>query len=455
MRTMKLVCGITVLALMAPAAAEAQCAGGAARVPALGISLVQCDCTISSSNPSAWRFRTPPQVFDIVEGSAAASVLREGDVIMQVNGRAITTAEGAAAFARIREGGSATLLIQRDGRTQTVALRRSEVCPRQAALIAIAPSVDLARLRPTPAGRATTVAPAAVAGASGGGRSVPLIASTVSPSATAAYGVALAPTVALSTGWIGIAFSCTDCTVDHQNQRWIFRSAPEVYSVEGGSPAYAAGLRRGDVLTHVDGVSITTEDGGRRWAQVKPAQSVRVNYQRGGQVRVATIVAGSQRLLPSRAQGARTAYRAGADSATLSRALLEYERMLQQQGEREAQVLRRMLETEAVRDTAARRHYEQVLREYNEQQVFSERERARRSEELLRRYYEQQTVLDVRPSVTVPLMATAAEQRLRFSGTLGGTEVEVRGLNSVVVTENGDELIITTSDATIRLKKSR
>jgi hypothetical protein len=49
--------------------------------------------------------------------------------------------------------------------------------------------------------------------------------------------------------------------------------------------------------------------------------------------------------------------------------------------------------------------------------------------------------------------STPNEQRMRYSGVFGNNDVEVRGLSSVVVTENGNELIITTADATIRLKK--
>jgi hypothetical protein len=43
-------------------------------------------------------------------------------------------------------------------------------------------------------------------------------------------------------------------------------------------------------------------------------------------------------------------------------------------------------------------------------------------------------------------------KRLRYAGTVGGSEVEVRGLGNVVVDDGGEEIVITTRDATIRIK---
>lgn len=48
----------------------------------------------------------------------------------------------------------------------------------------------------------------------------------------------------------------------------------------------------------------------------------------------------------------------------------------------------------------------------------------------------------------------ARDQRLRYAGSVGGSDVEVRGLHNVVVNDDGDEIIIITSDARIVIKPS-
>ena len=45
-----------------------------------------------------------------------------------------------------------------------------------------------------------------------------------------------------------------------------------------------------------------------------------------------------------------------------------------------------------------------------------------------------------------------ARDRLRSAGGVGGAEVEVRGADNVVVDDDGDEIVITTRDATIRIR---
>jgi predicted metalloprotease with PDZ domain len=55
-----------------------------------------------------------------------------------------------------------------------------------------------------------------------------------------------------------------------------------VVSVEPGTPAAGAGMRRGDRLTHVDGVSLTTAEGWRRFGAIQPGQRVAWTYTRDG-----------------------------------------------------------------------------------------------------------------------------------------------------------------------------
>ena len=51
--------------------------------------------------------------------------------------------------------------------------------------------------------------------------------------------------------------------------------------VSPNSPAGRAGLRAGDRLTHIDGISLLSKEGGRRFGQVVPGQKVKLTVKRG------------------------------------------------------------------------------------------------------------------------------------------------------------------------------
>ena len=105
--------------------------------------------------------------------------------------------------------------------------------------------------------------------------------------------------------WLGISLECSNCrliqtsgrvTADRMSarvaggDRWEFSSPPRILAVEEGSPAARAGLLPGDVLTHIDGVRLATDDGSHRLADVAPGQTVQWTYERAGQRRNATMI---------------------------------------------------------------------------------------------------------------------------------------------------------------------
>jgi membrane-associated protease RseP (regulator of RpoE activity) len=116
------------------------------------------------------------------------------------------------------------------------------------------------------------------------------------PATGVSVGAVPRPTLALlPSGWFGFGIQCTECrwSVDDEDgtSEWEFSSPPEVSSIQAGSPAAAAGLRRGDVLLEIDGESLVSEEGGRRFGSVKPGQNVRWTYSRGGETRTTTATA--------------------------------------------------------------------------------------------------------------------------------------------------------------------
>jgi len=94
-------------------------------------------------------------------------------------------------------------------------------------------------------------------------------------------------------GWFGFELRFDGSIVrKHGVPRWHFHSQPRVSSVQPGSPADQAGIRRGDVLTRIDGVRLDSGGGGERFSEVEPGQTVRWTIRRGRVERTVEVTAG-------------------------------------------------------------------------------------------------------------------------------------------------------------------
>jgi len=222
-------------------------------------------------------------------------------------------------------------------------------------------------------------------------------------------------------GWFGMALSCDNCSISQDDSGasvWNFEKAPKIYSVDPDSPADKGGIVPGDKLTHIDGLSITSREGGRRFGGSEPGDKVAWTIDHDGKKRVVTLVAEEH---PDRDDA--QAMIDGRLKETMAKLQAERDRMLAQRN---------------------RMHYEQEKQSLDA---------AARQLETAQRALERMSQSDYQAQIDAANHREAA-RHVRYRGTVGDSKVEVRGSGSVVVTEGRDgELVIDTPDATIRIEK--
>jgi len=474
MRTRHLVAGSLLLGLLGTQAGVAQevaagdCRPSWSTFPMLGISEVSCDCSVEARGArTLWTFRGEPVIEAVAGGGPAAGKLRAGDVLVAINGSLITTGAARELMSALRPGQPVTLTIRRGDRTLDVRVTPEEAC-EPLSRAAVAPRVAG---RPSPAAEIATPVP-------------PRGAAPVRPAPAAAEPPSGPPPV-LSTAWFGFGISCTECGRSLQNQReierlaqqvselesgsaadprlsglrarldslrksvgWHFSQYPRVYSVDPQSPADRAGLERGDLLVAVDGFSLLTEEGGRRFETARPGQTVTWTVQRNNQTRSIQMTAG-RRPQPPAAVLARSADRLAESERIRAAELAQLDRLRTELVERarapaDAEVMEVIERQRALVESRAAVAAD--LAELESARALTERALAA-------------TTAPPRPGAPPRSLSPelALAQHLRFAGSVGGAEVEVRGLSSVEVThdEETGELLIRTADATIRIKTVR
>ncbi len=394
----------------------------------LGIEGLECNCSFSvtRSGEMEWHFRSEPVIRGVREGGVADGKLRAGDVITGIDDVLITTSEGGRRFANVRPGQRVTLMVRRNERIARVHVVAGSRCEALPALVPGEPFVPAEPAEPLELEVAEPVpAPEPVEG----------VAVDVEP----LPGPELVPGVPLRhawpAGWFGFGISCS-CSVRAGAAGappvWRFHEPPEVYSVESGSPAESAGLRRGDVVLEIDGVPLTSDEGGARFGTVRAGQTVTFKYRRGGRTDEVTMTA-LERLvtgevpLPDEEAAAELVSQMREVQAR-QQALMQALRGAELQGALRERELAEELAAMAETQEDARRYLEAMLQE---RQRARERERAR----------------EPRPDRPSP-------EQLRWVGEVGDVNVEVRGSSSVVTTiiEEGREILIVTRDAQIRIR---
>jgi len=350
------------------------CPDGRAPRGAIGIASLECtNCRLTTTGGiREWNFSSEPIVRTVKPDSPGDGKIREGDAIVAVDGHLITTGEGGRRLGNMVPGEVVSVVVRSGNRERTILMIPDSECPRSSGYAA-APA--LAAVPAVPG----APAPEAAVGV-GVSAGVPRAAVAPRPDVAPATGVAVAvgpvprPTYTLlPSGWFGFGIQCTNCrwSVEEETgqSEWEFSAPPEISSIQGGSPAAAAGLRRGDVLLEIDGEPLVSREGGRRFGSVEPGETVRWTYRRGGETRSTNATADRRPDMPP---------------------------------------------VPPIPDAAPTAYSGQLARAY----------------------------------------AVGAASKLRYSGLVGETSVEVRGTGSVVVNiiEPGREIEIVTSDSRTRIR---
>jgi len=397
----------------------------------------------------SWYFRAEPKITDVKRDGPSRGRLRSGDVIVALDGMLITTPRAGERMANLIPGRATEVTVRRNGRQVPYAVTPDPRCRKSNP----SPTPPLAPVAATPA-----IGP------------LPPIPALVPKAPTPPL-----PPTSLTRSWFGFGLSCDECTLarirgedleeartryvravrrhasaseraalrarvealEEGGYRWTFHTPPRLYSVDPDGPADRAGLRRGDVLTHIDGVSLTSEAGGTRLAQVRPGQRVSLVYRRGDAVRTTSIRAAEP-----------------PDATSHALALSELARLQQSVGRIQSLSNEANVRTEAA---ALRAHLEALQAQSELQRGETERLRQDLLRSLVAPSREPVGVLRARPAPDVVEPVEGRVYPLRYSGVLQDVNVVVRSRGSVVVSrdEETGELVITTSDAVIRMKPEK
>jgi S1-C subfamily serine protease len=267
--SMKLV-GFALAVATASAQAASVYQGDGAACPAspemIGISGVRCEnCTYHTmaGDPANawWRFGSEPTIIAIQKGTPAADKLRQGDIIVAVDGHLITTSTGGERFARLEAGEAVVVTVRRGGR-----------------------ELDVNLTPVTPCG-----GPSGATGLEGGDLGM---ARRVSAAERAARTAAQQ-----ERGWLGLSFTCKDCVIASQGNDERIVSSPgglTIHDVVSGGPAHLAGVRTGDVLTHVQGHHVGTQEAWTAADRLRPGDRVVLTVTRSGRQHDLVTAAGAR-----------------------------------------------------------------------------------------------------------------------------------------------------------------
>jgi C-terminal processing protease CtpA/Prc len=240
------------------------------------------------SGERSWLFQSEPLITGIRRDGPADGKLRSGDVIVGIDGMLIMTRQAGVRFANITAGEPVDITVRRGRGTIIETIVPEEVPSGESVKI---PGFDLSdteallRLSKSIESLARLSSESSDDGELG---EAPDAVGLREPAGLPEEGI---PPI----GWLGFGLKFSGSVVlqrsDGGPARWSFDSPPKVVSVESDGPADRAGLKRGDVLTHIDGLQLDGRKGEKRFSAVEPGQSVTWTVRRNGAKRTIVMVA--------------------------------------------------------------------------------------------------------------------------------------------------------------------
>ncbi|MEP7002046.1 MAG: PDZ domain-containing protein [bacterium] len=273
-----------------------------ARTPAaIGINSFQCaNCEFNTTSDGTipYTFSTEPVVLKVGSGSA----LIAGDIVEAINGHPITTITGAAQFVHPPTGkNDLTVRRGRDRRVFTVSLSGADCArePRSASTDS-ATVADLRRAITSPDSAKVNSMLAEMRRLLGRLDSQTTlrrrVVGSVTPGRTPLYvidGITMDGAAAMagfgSNGGFGFAVACNpschaatgkEGTTSFTYYR--YTEPPPIIAVRPGGPADRAGIKVGDVVTKVDGMSILEDAGALRLWSVHHRDNILLTVLRDG-----------------------------------------------------------------------------------------------------------------------------------------------------------------------------
>lgn len=296
-----LILGAAPLLALPPHATGQSCEGGREPRPDLGVGTFYCrggTCRMRGASVvyegeearaagrTNYDFSVEPSLWRIRDAGPAAGRIQEGDVLVAVNGQPVTSSAGSRELDGMEAGRAVTLTLRRDGRLLDVAITPILTCEPAGLAAGSGPRPGRRMLE---GGRIRAEALPVVELQRRQAYLVELERLRATLAMRAASLDSLHPMVEVRRVWpgaLGIGLGCADCDL---GPPWRFDDEPVVIAVEADSPAARAGLRPGDVLTHVNGLAVTSSAGARRLAALEPGEKVEFRFTRGGAPRAAVI----------------------------------------------------------------------------------------------------------------------------------------------------------------------